>query len=160
MTKAQFKTLLQSALFFCSCVASNADCSTDRFAEAAPFRAAEILLQDVIDQVSKFNYPGVNTSDIPDLLLPYREQLRNLGDTLLRDEKLTDKHLSELSFLCSPGLLNMKEIVMREGRKLLFPKKPGDTPDSLKKAHAGALSFFWEESATLAVIANILKCEK
>jgi hypothetical protein len=156
----KFGTELASALAVGLCLTFTSTASANAFEIAAPYRAAEILLQNVVDQVTAFKYPGVNTSDLPELIAPYKSQLKELGDTLLREGKLSEKQLAELSFLCAPGILNIKELIMRESRPLLFPQKPGDTADSLKKTHADALNFFSEKAALVGIISDILGCTK
>jgi len=140
--------------------AAHAQNQTAQYMQIARFKAASAILERVVNEVASFKYPGVNTSDIPELMAPYLMMLVEAQESLRRNDKLSQRQLAELAFFCGTGVMNSKNLVLREMRGLLLPQNPGDTPDRLRAVHAPAVAFFSEQSAVLEVLTIVLDCQR
>jgi hypothetical protein len=156
----RLSVLSSAVLSLCVCSAAHAQSQTAQYAQIARFKAASVILDRVVSDVAGFKYPGVNTSDIPELMSPYTTMLVEATESLRRNISLSQRQLAELAFFCGTGIMNSKNLILREMRGLLLPQNPGDTPDRLRAAHAPAVAFFSEQSAVLEILPSVLDCQR
>lgn len=132
----------------------------DQFNMASRFRAAHLVLQELVDSLSQFDYPQLDTSSFPELISPYRDFLQGMEQALRNSDKLDNAQQGALSFFCSAGISNIKNLLMNIPNALLVPRQPGDTPDKLRKRHALAFEFFEEQSHLAELIAPLAGCSQ
>ncbi len=125
---------------------------------SARFRAGEILLEKITQQITDYDYPGIKTDDLPELMKSYLNLLSEFKETLRNSDQLSQTQKSQFSFFCTLGMANIKGLIQREAQQLLLPRIPGETPDHLRRLHAKALSFFSEQHDVAQLIPNILGC--
>jgi hypothetical protein len=125
---------------------------------AAQFRAANIILNEVIQSLARFDYPNIDTADFSEKMSPYQEFLQSLEQDLKGDGTLDEPNRAALSFFCSTGMSNIQSLMMAYPKTLLIPKLPGDTPAKLKKIHAVAFEYFEEQKALAVVIEHLIGC--
>lgn len=80
----------------------------DQTSTAARFRAANLLLSEVIQALARFQYPELDTSDFSQKVAPYQNFLENLKNDVRREGKLNDSKLAALSFFAAPASTTLK----------------------------------------------------
>lgn len=148
------------SLFFVLLASNKSEAQEGDLTRVARFQAASTILEKVTHNLTSFQYPQVNTTDLPEVLSPYSSLLAEITNAFRKSEKLSDRQQAEVAFFCGVGVLNLKNLVLREMRGLMLPQNPGDTPDALKKTHARAFGFFTEQAALTELIPELIQCDQ
>lgn len=132
--------------------------ASEQVSTAGRFHAAQLILDGVRSSVSAFRYAQLDTSGFSDSVSPYSEFLGNLSAEVGDSNRLSDAQRSALTFFCTTGVANIRDLLMSVPNPLLIPSQPGDTPDRLKKAHANAFRFFEHQLSVTDLIPAVAGC--